>query len=282
MRRFFGYLSSLEFFLKVALTCVLVQQLIYLLVGGAQLSFGVQVLLYWFVGSASFYGLGFFIEEILKKNERIRRQLGVRQVKVKPQPYPRFTLKGIVLGELRALVAAVVILTVAPEVHRGNGLVLNCGWFFMNIVVADFLFYVMHRILHRKSLYWIHRKHHEFRDTSAWVAGHKSGFEYVFVTLTDILPILIFGYDITQLYAWTIVGVAYNLEGHSALSLFFISSNFHDLHHTAFQRNYGIQDFWDRVFGTLNPTTHRRGLMSPIASLAATKRAETESTAVHE
>ncbi|MEQ9359571.1 sterol desaturase family protein [Coleofasciculus chthonoplastes] len=72
---------------------------------------------------------------------------------------------------------------------------------------------------------------------------------------------------ITQILAWTVIGNAYNLEGHSSLSIFFIASDFHDLHHTSFKGNYGIHGFWDRVFNTLNPPTKKSGIISPVASL---------------
>jgi sterol desaturase/sphingolipid hydroxylase (fatty acid hydroxylase superfamily) len=85
--------------------------------------------------------------------------------------------------------------------------------------------------------------------------------------MTDVLPIFIFGYDITQLCAWTLIGNIYNLEGHSSLSIFFIPSNFHDLHHTGFHGNYGIHSFWDRVFKTLNPINKKTGIMFPVNSI---------------
>ncbi|WP_371417557.1 sterol desaturase family protein [Anabaena sp. UHCC 0187] len=111
----------------------------------------------------------------------------------------------------------------------------------------------------------IHLKHHEFQDTSSFVAGRKSLMEYIIVTITDVLPIFIFGYDITQLCAWSFIGNIYNLEGHSSLSIFFIPSDFHDLHHTGFTGNYGIHGFWDRIFNTLNPLTKKQGIMFPIS-----------------
>ncbi|MCF2148004.1 sterol desaturase family protein [Desmonostoc muscorum LEGE 12446] len=163
------------------------------------------------------------------------------------------------------MIAALIILYLAPEVSRGNSLLLNFGWFLMRIITADFCFYVSHWLLHRKLLLKIHLKHHEFADSSSFVAGHKSLTEYIIVTITDLLPIFIFGYDITQLCAWTIVGNVYNLEGHSSLSIFFVPSDFHDFDHTCFKGNYGIQGFWDRVFKTLNPPTKKRGIMFPVS-----------------
>lgn len=263
----FNVFFELEFFLKIAISCTLIQQLIYWLSNQIQLSFIGEVLLYWLVGSVSFYSIGIFIENIIKADDNLREKFNVRVKKVKEQPFPAFTAKGIAIGEIKSLIAATIILYLAPEVHRGNSLLLNFGWFFMRIVAADFCFYVAHWLFHRKFLLKIHLKHHDFLDSSSFVAGHKSLLEFIIVTITDLLPIFIFGYDLTQLCAWTIVGNAYNLEGHSSLSIFFISSDFHDLHHTRFKGNYGIQGFWDRVFNTLNQPTKKLGIMFPVASL---------------
>jgi sterol desaturase/sphingolipid hydroxylase (fatty acid hydroxylase superfamily) len=268
MQKLFNFCFEIEFYLKIAISCTIVQQIFYSLLHDMELNFITQVILYWLVGSISFYGIGIFIEKIIKSNDVLREKLTARVKKVKNQPFPSFTLKGIIAGEIKAFISALIILYLAPEVHRGNGLLLNLGWFLMRIVAADFCFYVVHRLFHTiKFLQKIHLKHHEFRDTSSFVAGHKSFLEYIIVTITDILPIFICGYDITQLCAWSLIGNAFNLEGHSSLSIFFIPADFHDLHHTCFQGNYGIHGFWDRVFNSLNPPTKKPGIMFPVASL---------------
>lgn len=256
---------EIEFYVKIAISCTIVQQLFYLLLNPLKLNLINQVILYWLIGSISFYAIGIFIEKFIKNNHIWTEKLTARVNKVKKQSFPNFTLKGIITGEIKTIISASIILYLAPEVHRGNDLLLNFEWFLMRIVVADFCFYISHRLLHTKSLVKIHLKHHEFQDSSSFVAGHKSFLEYVIVTITDILPIFIFGYDITQLCAWTIIGNAYNLEGHSSLSIFFIPSDFHDLHHTNFQGNYGIHSFWDRVFRTLKPITKKSGIMFPVS-----------------
>ncbi|MEQ9483648.1 sterol desaturase family protein [Coleofasciculus sp. F4-SAH-05] len=130
-------------------------------------------------------------------------------------------------------------------------------------ILQQFLYWVLHDVelnfITQVVLYW------GVSSLSFYGIGLFS--EYIIVTITDILPIFIFGYDITQLLAWTVIGNAYNLEGHSSLSIFFIASDFHDLHHTSFKGNYGIHGFWDRVFNTLNPPTKKSGIISPVASL---------------
>ncbi len=265
MQRFFYWCFELEFYLKIAISCTMVQQIFYFLFNNIEFNFITQVLLYWLIGSSSFYAIGFFIEKFIKSKDNLTEKLTARVNKVKKQSFPAFTLKGIITGEIKSLIAALIILYLAPQVHRDSNLLLNFGWFLMRIVAADFCFYVVHRLFHTKSFIKIHLKHHEFKDTSSFVAGHKSLLEYIIVTITDVLPILIFGYDITQLCAWTLIGNIYNLEGHSSLSIFFIPSNFHDLHHTGFNGNYGIHGFWDRVFNTLNPINKKPGIMFPVS-----------------
>ena len=271
MQKVLNILNEFEFFFKVAIACTIIYQFFYWMLKDIDLNFTSQVLLYWSIGSASFYGIGWLIEKVIKQNKPLQAKLNVRVKPVKPQPYPAFTARGVFFGEIKGIIAGAIVLYLAPEVHRGNGLVLNLGWFLMRIVAADFCFYITHWLFHHnRFLQKIHLKHHEFRDSSSFVAGHKTLAEYIVVTITDLLPIFIFGYDITQLLAWTAIGAAYNLEGHSSLSICFISSDFHDLHHSCFKRNYGIQGFWDRVFNTLNPPTKKPGVLFPIASLERT------------
>lgn len=269
MRNILNFFPGIEFYVKVAISCTLFQQVFYYFLGNIEIDFISQVLLYWAAGSISFLGIGFLIERGIKKNDVLKAKLTARVIKVKEQAFPAFTLNGIVLGELKSLIASFTILYLAPEVHRGNSLLLNFAWFLMRIAIADLCFYISHWLLHRKSLLKIHLKHHEFQDSSSFVAGHKSLSEYIITTLTDILPIFVFGYDITQICAWTVVGNVYNLEGHSSLSIFFISSDFHDLHHARFNGNYGIHEFWDRVFNTLNSPTKQRRIVFPANYLAS-------------
>jgi sterol desaturase/sphingolipid hydroxylase (fatty acid hydroxylase superfamily) len=266
-QKLFAILVEAEFFLKVAIACTLIQQIIDRILGSDPLCFVHQTGLLWLTGSLSFYAIGFGIEGLIKRNQALTLKLKSRVEPVKPQAFPAFTLPGLILGEAKALATACIILWLAPEVQRSNDLWTNFLWFLMSIIVADFCFYVCHWLLHRKPVLKFHLKHHEFQDTSSFVAAHKGWTESVITTITDLLPIFIFGYDIKQLLAWVIVGTAYNLEGHSSLSIFFISSDFHDLHHTSFRGNYGIQGLWDKVFNTLKSPSYQRRLVFPASYL---------------
>ncbi|MEH2265917.1 sterol desaturase family protein [Nostoc sp.] len=243
MKKIFNFCFEVEFYLKIAISCTIVQQIFYWLLHNIELNFIAQVLLYWLVGSVSFYSIGLFIEKVIKKNDNLRDKLTARVKKVKKQPFPSFTAKGIITGEIKSLIAALIILYLAPEVNRGNSLLLNFGWFLMRIIAADFCFYVSHSLLHRKFLQKIHLKHHEFTDSPSFVAGHKSFTEYIIVTITDLLPIFIFGYDITQLCAWTIIANAYNLEGHSSLSIFLSHQIFTIFTTVVSKETMGFKDF---------------------------------------
>jgi len=134
----------------------------------------------------------------------------------KAQAFPAFTISGIIFGEIKSLATACIILYLAPEVQRGNDLLANLLLFLMSIVVADFCFDACHWLLHRKPRLKDHLKHHNYQDTSSLVAVHKGLLESAVTTITDPLPIF-FGYDFNQLLAWTLIGTACNLEGHSSL-----------------------------------------------------------------
>ncbi|WP_293229965.1 MULTISPECIES: hypothetical protein [unclassified Microcoleus] len=125
--KLFNLFFEIEFFIKVAVACTLVQQLIYWLSNKFHLGFTAEVLLYWLVGSLSFYSLGIVIEKVIENNEIWRQRFNVRVKKVKEQPFPEFTAQGILVGEIKSLVAAAIILYLAPEVHRGNSWLLNFG-----------------------------------------------------------------------------------------------------------------------------------------------------------
>ncbi len=260
--KFFSFFTELEFFVKIAFSCAVLQQFFFIFLSNFQFNFITEVCIYWLTGSVSFYALGWLIEKVIKKSS-LKAKLLIRVAQVKEQKFPPFSIKGILLGEIKSFLTALIILYLLKQVHRDNNFMMNFGWFFMNIVCADFFFYLTHRLLHQKRFIKIHLKHHKFRDSSSFVAGYKSLTEYCLTTITELVPVLLFGYDLSQLCAWTVIGNAYNLEGHSSLSLFYIGSDFHDRHHTHFKNNYGIQGFWDRIFNTLEISSKRNTLLFP-------------------
>ena len=60
------------------------------------------------------------------------------------------------------------------------------------IIMADFIFYFLHRIIHLPSLYFLHRKHHEFSYTYGIGSIYSSIPEQVYINLgSGIIPAII-------------------------------------------------------------------------------------------
>ena len=152
------------------------------------------------------------------------KQLSVRRESVPKQLYPRPTVLGVMVGELKAIVTSAVTLSlVRRENDLGEDGVNNVATtslpmvfarFVVAIISADLTFYLVHRVAHTRLFYGIHKTHHEFRDTSSAVAGHKHWLEYIVVTVTDVLPFLLAGSTVSELIAYGCVGAFYNAEGH--------------------------------------------------------------------
>ena len=93
MQKLLNFCFEMEFYLKIAISCTIAQQLFFLLLNKLKLNFITQALLYWLVGTISFYAIGIFIEKLIKSNDFFHDKLTVRVKKVKKQLFPNFTLK---------------------------------------------------------------------------------------------------------------------------------------------------------------------------------------------
>ncbi|HEY3999067.1 MAG TPA: sterol desaturase family protein [Candidatus Xenobia bacterium] len=141
------------------------------------------------------------------------------------------------------------------------------------VVVADFMAYWMHRLLHTPRFWRIHAIHHstEALDWSASLRHHP--LEAIVVRLGQFTPLYLLGFDLqmlTILYPWL---VAADLFTHSNLSWTYgplhtvvASPAWHRWHHAtdreAVDKNFGvIFSVWDLWFGTfLRPSSpHPQG-----------------------
>ena len=130
------------------------------------------------------------------------------------------------------------------------GLILPLVWFFFCIWWADLSFYLTHVVLHQPRFYAIHKQHHLFQNQVAWSAEVKTLTESVIVSITDLWPHLMLDGYVSYLLAWVCVGTLYNLEGHSGLNIWFMTSGFHDWHHTMNTGNFGIAFYLHELFST--------------------------------
>eukprot|EP00924_Labyrinthula_sp_SR-Ha-C_P015510 snap_masked-scaffold_4-processed-gene-1.30-mRNA-1 protein AED:1.00 eAED:1.00 QI:0/0/0/0/1/1/2/0/357 len=142
-------------------------------------------------------------------------------------------------------------------------------------MTTDFFFWLFHRALHLRSVYWLHKKHHEHVNPHIKTNYHFLALD---LTLEAQLPILLafilmevifpkdvftdnfegdlISYYLVQLEVLSHAGKAVptmSLVPPIAPALFkFDDWNpwFHELHHNVLKCNYSITPFWDWLFGT--------------------------------
>jgi len=137
--------------------------------------------------------------------------------------------------------------------------------FFM--LVEDFAFYWLHRLLHWKVIYpWFHKFHHT-HSTTVGIAGeyeHPVAFIFSNVLPTVLGPALIASkVHLTTVFCWYIIRYSENLDGHCGYDFswspfrlipFSSSAEMHDFHHSANMGNYAsFFSIWDTIWGTNKP-----------------------------
>lgn len=148
------------------------------------------------------------------------------------------------------------------------------------VLLADFLYYWMHRAEHRIRILWAyHSVHHsspEFNLTTAlrlaWIEGV---FEWVFFA-----PMVLLGFDLVQTVGAIVIVVAYQGWIHTEkigrlgpLEKILNTPSAHRVHHACnrqyLDKNYGgILIIWDRMFGTYEPEDEQPiyGITVPVGS----------------
>jgi sterol desaturase/sphingolipid hydroxylase (fatty acid hydroxylase superfamily) len=137
--------------------------------------------------------------------------------------------------------------------------------FFM--FVEDFLFYWVHRTLHRPNLYKkIHKVHHEFVTPTAIASHYAHPIEFVVANSLPVMagPLLValFGLDmhIGVLWIWLFIRVLETMDGHSGYNfrlwfphklIYGAGAKPHDDHHSKFNGNFAsFFHHWDKIHGS--------------------------------
>lgn len=132
------------------------------------------------------------------------------------------------------------------------------------MLCEDFLFHLMHRLLHHKALYpYVHKVHHTYINTVTIAAEYTHPIEYFFgVMIPGGLGALILGkhMHITTFLLWACVRIGESVDGHSGYEFswspyrlipFSSSASYHNFHHTHNVGNYSsFFSFWDTIYGT--------------------------------
>ena len=258
--------ESILFFFKVSISCTIIHYLIqvpysklYVLNSTLFPPFLLSC-----VHACIYYPVGYFLHYCYEADyfstQKVSRPRSI------PKQAMNWSIIAVLKGELIGFIANCVFYYVANYIggmsHEFNAykafnftlyFLSTFLWFLFAIWWADFGFYWSHYIFHHYPLIYkkIHKMHHTYQYQVAWWSAEiKTPIESWIVSTIDLLPHLLLGGHLTHMLAWIIVGVIYNLEGHSGYSLLYINLSFHDYHHTMNRGNYGIAFYLDHLFGT--------------------------------
>jgi sterol desaturase/sphingolipid hydroxylase (fatty acid hydroxylase superfamily) len=131
------------------------------------------------------------------------------------------------------------------------------------LLVADFIFYLFHRLFHAVPALWrIHAIHHSIEEMD-WLAAHRiHPVDQIVTKGASLIPCFALGFSdmaiviYALVYHWHTCLLHANLRlGWGPLAWLFTSPNFHHWHHCrdeeAWDRNFATQlAVWDFLFGT--------------------------------
>jgi len=136
--------------------------------------------------------------------------------------------------------------------------------FFM--LVEDFSFYWIHRIMHFEMFYGtVHKMHHKYTNTISISSEFSHPIDFILGSLIPSnIGVLILGkrVHLVTYMMWLVMRIAETIDGHSGYEFswspfrlvpFSGGSEFHNFHHLNFKGNYGsFFTFWDRICNTVN------------------------------
>jgi len=121
----------------------------------------------------------------------------------------------------------------------------------ISVMIAEVIFFYTHKLLHHKSLYRYHEKHHLLIQPCAFAALYCSGLEAVMSNhLSIVVGPIITGMKGYELFFWFGMCALNTLKAHSGSRLDFFNSRYHDLHHSKRVVNFGFLYLLDILHGT--------------------------------
>ncbi|MEN9521527.1 MAG: hypothetical protein RLZZ381_4115 [Cyanobacteriota bacterium] len=135
-----------------------------------------------------------------------------------------------------------------------------------SILVADFIYYWMHRSEHRIKLLWgLHSTHHSSTDYELSLQFRLSWLDMIIFYPLFFIPMILIGFNPTQTIFASEFILIYQIWIHTekigklgVLDFFFNTPANHRVHHGSnsqyIDKNYGaVLMIWDKLFGTYQP-----------------------------
>jgi Delta7-sterol 5-desaturase len=133
-------------------------------------------------------------------------------------------------------------------------------WFIISNIIfclsTDFLLWLMHFILHNKSIFnKVHYYHHQFTYPTAFDFASVHIIEMLLAfTISHITAVFMTTHVWTMTFWSLIMGIVPILEHGEGLVMFkkYTDPEFHNIHHKHFYCNYGVgplTGFWDKLLG---------------------------------
>jgi len=125
---------------------------------------------------------------------------------------------------------------------------------FLFLFFTDAVIYWIHRALHWPSLYWLHKLHHKYKETTPWSAfsfhpidGFAQSFPYHMFVFFFPMHSRLYTLTLMIVGLWTV-----NIHDRMTMRLWGVNgAAHHTVHHVAFNYNYGQYFTWsDQLFGT--------------------------------
>ena len=144
-------------------------------------------------------------------------------------------------------------------------------WIPLSIIIAlilhDTYFYWMHRLMHKPKLYKkIHLIHHKSINPSPWASYSFHLFESIIEALIAPIIFILLPLHPIAIFTFVFLGFTINVYGHlgyeitpkwfrhSFLFEILNTSTHHNIHHSKFKGNYGLNfRIWDRLMKTEHP-----------------------------
>lgn len=138
------------------------------------------------------------------------------------------------------------------------------GQIVLFILLDDFLYYWMHRAMHKGWLLkHVHSVHHRIRNTTALDGNYFHWIEFVMTASLALVGPVLLGVHGYVLWLWIIVRQLEAADGHCGYDIpwnpmhwlpVYKGPVYHDFHHARFRGNYaGFLPYLDRFWGTYVP-----------------------------